>query len=250
MPSRARATPFGDRVVHGQRVGAVHRDAGNAVGDGLVGELRRVRLHGNGGGVGELVVLDDEDVRQRQRAGHRQRLVEVRPRGRAVTAEGEANLVLPTVFRGEGHPGRDREVGRDVAGQVVVTQVQPAVVQGAVPAAGGRGGLAHEAGHHLPRLHPPVQVRAEVTVDRRHVVVRPQRGRRADADRLVPVPGVQGAEQVAALVHGDHPVLHRAGEHHRLVDAAQQRGVAVGHRSSGGRRRLLRHLSPVARCLR
>jgi hypothetical protein len=38
------------------------------------------------------------------------------------------------VLAGEGHAGGDREVRRDVAGQVVDAQVQPAVVQGAVPA--------------------------------------------------------------------------------------------------------------------
>ena len=186
-------------------------------------------------GVGVLVVLDHEHVGQLLHAGERERLVEVGPRRRAVTAERQAHPVLAAVLRRERHPRGHREVGRDVAGQVVDVQVQPPVVQGAVPAAGGRGGLAHEARHHLPGLHAPPQVRAEVAVDRGQVVVGAQRRSGTHADRLVPVPGVERTEQVAALVHGDHAVLDRPGEHHDLVDAPQQLRVAVGDGRRGRR---------------
>ena len=56
-------------------------------------------------------------------------------------------------------------------------------------------------------------------MDRRHVIAVAQRGRGPDRDRLVPVPGIQRTEQIAALVHRDHAVLDRSGQHHHLVDA-------------------------------
>ena len=132
-------------------------------------------------------------TRQRQRACHVQRLVKVRSGCRPVSAECEAHPILAAVLGGEGHSGRDGKVRRNVAGQVVDAQVEPTVVQRAVAAAGRRGGLAHEAGHHLPRFHPPAQMRTEVAMDRRHVVAVAQRGRGPDGDRLVPVPGIQAS---------------------------------------------------------
>src|SRR6516165_8638993 len=154
----------GDRahrgLVHGEDVDAVYLFPGHAVRDGLGRQVGRDAGQPQRRGVGPLVVLDDEDARQLQGGGDVQRLVEVAARGRSVAAVRQRHTVLTAVPERERRPGRHRVVVGDVTRRVIDIEVQPTVVQGAVPAARRPGGLAQEARDHLPRRGPPPQVGA------------------------------------------------------------------------------------------
>src|SRR6266508_268043 len=103
------------RFVHGDHVVAVDRDAGDVVGGGAVGDVARRAVVADRGGLGEAVVLGDEDHRQLPDRGQVHALVGGALLGRAVAEEARAHRAGALPLGGEPGPARQRRAAPDDA---------------------------------------------------------------------------------------------------------------------------------------
>ena len=211
-----------------------------------------------GGGVGELVVLEDEHDRQPANAGHIHGLVPDAVRGGALPEPGHRDARLVPDLEREPQPARhERHVGqhRDHpdAAEVAVAEVHVAVA-----AAGDPGGPAHHLCKDPARPDAPDQVRAEVAVEHACPVARAKRVGAADRHRLLAVSVVVRTGHLALPVEGERAFLGRAHEQHVPVETgaviAREEAAAVlaavERRGSRGRRGHLFSLLDPRRGLR
>ena len=219
-PERARSTAFDTCLVDRHRIAAVDGQAGHAV--RLC--LHRERFAGRGVRVLLLdlrvrlvvVVLHHEDDRQLPERGDVERLVERALLRRAVAEEREHDLPLPADLGRPGDAGGMRDALADDSrgpeeAALDVREVHRPAIALADP------GLAPVDLRHQ-RLHVGAERDrvAVAAVGRRELVVRPQRGERADDGRLGAVRKMRVAADHARVVleRALHPLLELADANH------------------------------------
>jgi len=174
-------------------------------------------------GVGELVVLDDDDEGKLVNGREVQPFVEIAGAGSAVAGKGDVNVRLALHLECErepgagGNPGRHRAVvvRRDtVAFEVSEEQTELASMR-------RRDVFAEPASDDMARLDAPVEPRGEAS---RHggknIVFVQQRGD-PGGDGLLADAEVDGSDDLALAVERREPHFERAREPHRAVHAHQ-----------------------------
>jgi hypothetical protein len=176
------------RVMHGQQVVAVHDLAGNAVADGLVGDVLARVLLGGRRREAVLVVLDDEENGELPHRGQVHRFVEVAFTGRSVARKRRGDAVFLAKLGGEsqsvGH-GQHRPQVADHADDPVIGCSE---VKRSIAPLGEAAVLAEELPEQLGGLEAARREDAEVPVHRQDVVVVAQCRRHADGDRFLADP--------------------------------------------------------------
>ena len=226
--ARALARPLeraGDRVLDGEQVVPVHDLARHPVAGRAVGEILDRALRPPVGRERELVVLADEDDRQRPGRGEVHPLVRRALAGRAVAEEGDRRLARPAQLRGQGRAARVRDPGADdpVAAEDVEREVGD-VHRAAEPLAVARP-LPEHLGHHPAEVGPgrdQVAVRAVMADE---VVRLAHHAGGADGDRLLPDAAVRRAEDDALLEELRGAVLEAADQRHQPVLLEERRPV-------------------------
>ena len=144
----------GDGVLDGEQVVSVHDLARHPVAGRAVGEILDRALRPPVGGERELVVLADEDDRQRPGRSEVHPLVRGALPGRAVAEEGDRNLARPAQLRGQGRAARVRDPRADdpVATENVEREIGD-VHRAAQPLAVARP-LPEHLGHHPAKVGP------------------------------------------------------------------------------------------------
>ena len=224
------------RPLHGDHVVAVDEHARHPVGGGPVGGRVRHRGHRRDRRVLHVaVVLADEHHGQLPHRGEVERLVEGADVGGAVAEERDRDLRRTAELRRPGGAVGHRQVGADDRVGPEHPVVGAGQVHGAALGLADAGGLLHQLGQAALRRGTACDRVVVAAVGREHVVVRPQRGARADRHRLVPGGEVGGAldqpahEQVVrgllgAADHGHLLVASRAAWWWRPVIALPRRG--------------------------
>ena len=108
-PGAAFGNGFAGGLVYGDYVVAVHDRAGDAVGDGAIGEIFEGHLARDGRGIGPLIVFDDQDERRALRGGEIQAFVERAGGAAAVADPGHGDDVLAEIAPGHGYAGHHRD---------------------------------------------------------------------------------------------------------------------------------------------
>ena len=231
-------------------VGAVDRDAGNAVARGLVGEDADRGLLAHGRRERGLVVLDREHRRQPARGAQVDGLVPLAERGAALADEGQGHAAAAVAGKGERHPGHGQRADGQRRGGGQNAPREIADVQ--VLAVHRRSGLPHLRGEDLThglgrRTHR--ERHTEIANHRRDDVARPgavlvvrlattePNARRVDGfltERSEPL-ALKRRVAVADFPAGEErlqPRVGRAGEDHAAQDFAalvgRERGADRG----------------------
>jgi hypothetical protein len=197
---------------HGEDVVAVHLDAGNAIGQGLLGQGARTGLILPRHRDRPLVVLAQEEGRGGEDAGEVQGLVEIAFGGGPVAEECDRHLVRLAIAGGVGEVHGVRDLGRhrDGDGQVVG-------VLGDGPALVVAGGVEQDR----RQGHAPPDGRGGLPVRGHEPVVLAQGRHGADLARLLAGYGREGADPPLAL-EPEHPLVEPAGEEHGPVHGERQ----------------------------
>ena len=226
-----------NRVLDGEHVVPVHDLAGHPVAAGAVGEILDGALRPPVGRERVLVVLADEDDRQRPGRGEVHRLVRRALPGGAVAEEGDRRLPRPAQLRGQRRAAGMWKPGADdpVAAEDVEREVGD-VHRAAEPLAVARS-LAEHLGHHPAQVGSGRDQVAVGAVMPDEIVGVPHRARRADGDRLLPDAAVRGPEDDALLEELRGAILEAADQRHQAVLLEQRRPVGgpLAHRRSPGR---------------
>ena len=215
----------GDRILDGDQVIPVDDLAAHPVAGGALGEILDRALRPPVGGERELVVLADEDDRQRPRRREVHRLVCRTLAGGAVAEEREHGLAGVAELRGERGARRVRQAGADdpVAAEDLQLQVGD-VHRAAEPLAVARP-LPEHLGHHPAEVgagRDQVAVRAVVADDVVGVAHDPAR---ADGDRLLPDAAVRRPDDDPFTEELRGAVLEAADQRHPAVLLDERRAV-------------------------
>ncbi len=215
---------FADRGVDRPGIGAVDRAAGNAVGDGPVGELPAVVLHACRRGKGIMVVFDQKQHRDLMDRGDIERFMELARARAAIADDRQAEDLLAIAARRPGpahdqaqHLAQMADHGEPPRGGVAMMDIALAGMRRAV----GIGQVLAKESIGIGAGH---EVGAEVAMqDRDHVAAGPQRHRHADRGGLVAEAHRDGAFDVSLLVEFQQPFIQAAGEeHHRIRDPVER----------------------------
>ncbi len=224
---------------HGEDVVAVDRDAGDAIGGGLAGDLGIEGRLGERRRRGVEIVLADEDDRRLLDAGEVHRLVEAAVVDRAVAEEGDADVVAalgPGADAGAGgvaDAGGDDAVGAEQADRAIVE------MHGAAAAAAAALDLAEQLGHQDVGIHALGEGVAMAAMGRGHPVGGAEMGADADGGRLLADIEMEEAGGLALAAGDLGKALEASQQHHLLVERQEQVAAIGRHR----RRLAARHLA-------
>ena len=165
----------------------------------------------DGGGHGELVVLDDHQQRQVPEGGQVQGLAEGAVAGGAVGGEHHAQPFLAADGGPEGGADADGDAGADDAVGSQIPGRHVGDVHGAAEAAAVARGLAGDLGEHAVEAAAPGQAVPVAAVGGDDVVVGAEDGADAGGDRLLAEVGVQVAADAALAVELDAGLLEAGG---------------------------------------
>src|SRR6266540_2461052 len=206
------------RLVHGDHVVAVDRDAGDVVGGGTVGDAARREVVADRGGLGEAVVLGHEDHRELPDRRQVHALVGGALLGRAVAEEAGAHRAAALALGGEPGPAGQRRAAPDDAVGAEHAAGDVGDVHRAALALAGAVDPAEQLGHHRAELDALGDAVAVAAVGRGDEVPVFEVGADADGDRLLT--GVEvdepGDEPVGEQLR--HPFLEGSDGHHPVVE--------------------------------
>ena len=207
----------GDGVLDGEQVVPVDDLAGHPVAGGALGEVLDGPLRAPVGGERELVVLADEDDRQRPRRREVHRLVRRALGGGAVAEERDHGLAGAAHLRGERGARRVRQAGADdpVAAEDLQRQVGD-VHRAAEPLAVARL-LPEHLRHHPAEVGAGGDQVAVGAVVADEVVRLPHHPGGPDGDRLLPDAAVRGPEDDALAEELRGAILEQPDQRHQPV---------------------------------
>jgi hypothetical protein len=223
----------GDGVLDGDQVVPVDDLPAHPVARGARGEILDRALRPPVRGEGELVVLADEDDRQRPGRREVHRLVGRALPGGAVAEEGEHGLAGVAELRGEGGAGRVWQACADDPVAAENLQLEVGDVHRAAEALAVARPLAEHLGHHPAEIgagRDQVAVRPVVAHD---VVGLAHHPAGPDGDRLLSDAAVRGADDGALAEELRGAVLEVPDERHQAV-LLDQRWAVGGTRGLDG----------------
>ena len=218
----------GGGAVDGEQVHAVDAFAGDAVGDGAVGD--------GGGAVAlldrhrhaVLVVFADKDDGQLPDGGHVEAFVEIALVGGAVAKEAHDDAAVGEEMVGEAGADGERNAAGDDAVGAEAAEGEVGHVHGAAAAAADAGLLGEQLGHHQADILALGDGVAVAAVGGDDIVVRVEGGDGADGDGFLADGQVHGAVDLAEreLVKGG--LLEGTNQEH-LPEQVEEAG-AVEHK--------------------
>jgi hypothetical protein len=182
-----------------------------------------------------LVVLDHEQDGQAPDRRQVRRLVEVALAGAAVADEGGRDPARTLELRREGQPVRDRQHRAQMADHPDDALVQRAEMERAVAPGGEASVLAEELPEETAEVQAAAGEDAQVAVQGQDPVVRLERGRHADRDRLLAHPG-EPLRKASLPEQQQRLLFDQTRQQERAVQLAQTL------RTEAGRRRGVRRL--------
>ncbi len=222
-----------DRVLDREQVVPVHDLAGHPVAGSALGEILDGPLRPPVGGERELVVLADEDDRQRPGRREVHRLVRRALAGGAVAEERDHGLAGVAQLGGERGARRVRQARADDPVAAENLQLQGGDVHRAAEPPAVARLLAEHLGHHPAQVgagRDQVAVRAVMPDE---VVGLAHDPGGADGDRLLPDAAVRGAEDDAFLEELRGAILEAADQRHPTVLLEEWRPVGRTLASDG-----------------
>ena len=224
------------RLVDGEEVGAVHRDARHAEPGGAV----HVTVHRGGvvarGGLGVGVVFHHEDGRELPHRGQVEALQEVAGVGGAVADEADRHAAVLLVLGCQRGAAHQRRAGAEDAVGPHHAQVDIGDVHGAALAAAGAGGAPVQFGEHASDVDALGDAVAVAAVGTGNVVVLAQVQHDAGGGRFLARVQMHEAGQVAGGEFHVHPFLEFPDRLHGAVGPEQflpaEGKVVVAHRFS------------------
>ncbi len=168
-----------------------------------------------------LVVLDDEDHRQRPQRRHVEGLVDLALVGRAIAEIGEADVLVVPVLVGEGEPGTQRHVGADDAVPAIELLLLREHVHRAALALGVAALAAGQLGHHALGVHAAGEHVPVVAVSRDALIALDRRRLQPDDHGLLADIEVAEATDQPHAVELPSPLLEAADQQHVAVESQE-----------------------------